>query len=170
MRNVTKSLPSSKYFLESLRQVTNGHALERRNLRVSCCHTSSLLAYTFSQPNQFGKIYAFGISAGARHKRSASTINLGHTKFYKQSHYTESELRQSDGELLGAAAVTWALIAAHVPVEITNELGAGISSLGIPSFFSPVIDGGGKHSTLLHGLDTAFELILCTRQRLLLFL
>ena len=121
------------------------------------------------QPNQFGKIYAFGISAGARHKQSPSTIKLDHTKFYKQNHYTESELRESDGEPLGAAAITWALIAAHVPVEITNELAAEINNLGIPSFFSPVIDGGGKHWISVHGSDT-FDLHFCTRQRLLLLL
>ena len=70
---------------------------------------------------------------------------MDHTKFYKQNRYTESELRESDGEPLGAAAITWALIAAHVPVEITNELAAEINNLGIPSFFSPVIDGGHKN-------------------------
>jgi hypothetical protein len=72
---------------------------------------------------------------------------LGHTKFYNR--YTESELRKSDGELLGAAAVTWALLVANLPIEIINELACGISNLGIPAFFSPTIGGGGEYSVSL---------------------
>ncbi|KAF8314836.1 uncharacterized protein EI90DRAFT_3022188 [Cantharellus anzutake] len=126
LRNATNLSPTGKALLERLQQINNEHALERRNLH----------------PSHHGKIYAFGISAGARHKRSPDTIELGHTKFHNR--YTKSELRKSDGELLGAAAATWALLAANLPIEITNELACGITSLGIPAFFSPTIDGSDK--------------------------
>ncbi|KAF8322405.1 uncharacterized protein EI90DRAFT_3130983 [Cantharellus anzutake] len=126
LHNATNLSPTGKALLERLQQINNEHALERRNLH----------------PSHHGKIYAFGISAGARHKHSPDTIELGHTKFHNR--YTKSELRKSDGELLGAAAVTWALLAANLPIEITNELACGITSLGIPAFFSPTIDGSDK--------------------------
>ncbi|KAF8327246.1 uncharacterized protein EI90DRAFT_2928474, partial [Cantharellus anzutake] len=86
-----------------------------------------------------GSLYAFGISAGARHSRK-----FGHTKFAKQSKYTDSELRESDHDLLGLASLAWAIIMSWLPVEIIKEFADGLEDSGVPALFLPSIESGSK--------------------------
>ncbi|KAF8337990.1 uncharacterized protein EI90DRAFT_2908955, partial [Cantharellus anzutake] len=92
-----------------------------------------------TKPSHPGSLYAFGISAGARHCRK-----FGHTKFSKQPEYTESESRGSDHDLLGLASLAWALIMSRLPMEIIKEFADGLKNSGVPALFSPSIESGSK--------------------------
>ncbi|KAF8315535.1 uncharacterized protein EI90DRAFT_3021879 [Cantharellus anzutake] len=117
VRNAT----SSPELLAEMSETIKKHVGERRDLR----------------PTHPGSLYAFGISAGARHCRK-----FGHTKFTKQSKYSESELHESDQDLLGLASLAWALVMSRLPVEIIKEFADGLKDSGVPSLFSPSIESG----------------------------
>ena len=94
------------------------------------------------QPSHPGKLYAFGLSAGACHLCAANKINLSYTKIPNAQKYSQSELQKRDHELLGIAALAWGLILANLPVEVVDDFAGGLAETGLPSLFSPTIEGG----------------------------
>ena len=76
-------------------------------------------------------------------------LTLGHTVVPKGNYSSEKELAEHDQELLGVAALAWALMVSHLPSEIISEFAGGLAETGVPSLFSPSIPSGSMYSYLL---------------------
>ncbi len=74
---------------------------------------------------------------------SPDKIQIGHTKFEKGHRLSAEELRERDHELLGTAAVAWALMVSKLPTDIITEFGKALEDSKVPALFSPTIKGDG---------------------------
>jgi len=81
--------------------------------------------------------------------RTPDKLTLGHTVVPKGNYSSEKELEEYDQELLGVAALAWALMVSHLPSEIINEFAGGLAETGVPSLFSASIPSGSMCSLLL---------------------
>ncbi len=81
--------------------------------------------------------------------RTPDKLTLGHTVVPKGNYSSEKELEEYDQELLGVAALAWALMVSHLPSEIINEFSGGLAETGVPSLFSASIPSGSMCSYFL---------------------
>src|SRR6266436_2980322 len=102
-----------------------------------------LISCIMDKGKKYGLLYAFGVSPGARHMCSADKIKIGHTMFEKAKSLSAEELQERDHELLGTAAIAWALMVSKLPTDIITEFTRALEDSKVPALFSPTINGDG---------------------------